>query len=55
MENHCTKARYCTLEKIGESISIEQVAVNYNYEKAAQQAELNHRNDWALWLRTGQI
>ncbi len=54
MENYCKKARYSIIEVIGDSVVIEQIAINYDFEEAARTAELNGRSDWALWLRTGR-
>jgi putative phosphoesterase len=52
MENFSPKARYCTLD-LNNDCSIEQIAVSYNHETAARQAEKNNLPDWAKWLRTG--
>lgn len=54
MENHSTKARYCTIEIVGNSVTIEHIALSYNFEEAAKLAEINERPDWALWIRTGR-
>ena len=54
IENHSTKARYCILN-LRENLTIEQVAISYDFEKAAKRAELNNRKDWAKWIRTGRV
>ena len=53
IENHNMKARYCILDLTGNLI-IEQIAVSYDFEKAAERAEMNKRDDWAKWIRTGR-
>ena len=52
MENFSPKARYCILD-LNNGCNIEQIAVSYDFENAARQAEKNNRPDWAKWLRTG--
>ena len=54
MENFNPKARYCIVN-ISRNITIEHIAVSYDYENAAVAAEINKRNDWAKWLRTGIV
>lgn len=55
MENFNPRARYSILTKIENTIRIEQVAINYDFETAALKAEENNRNDWAKWIRTGRV
>ena len=55
MENFIPHARYSILTFTDKLVNIEQIAVFYNYEKAAQMAEKNKRSDWAQWIRTGRI
>ncbi len=52
MENFSPKARYCILD-LKNGCNVEQIAVSYDHESAARQAENNNRPDWARWLRTG--
>ena len=52
MENFNSKARYCIID-LSRNITIEHIAVSYDYENAAVAAEMHKRNDWARWLRTG--
>jgi len=52
MENFSPMARYCIFET-GKNIKIDQMAVSYDFEKAAKRAEENNRYDWAKWIRTG--
>lgn len=46
-------ARYSILDFSNDNLVIESIAVIYDYEKAALQAEKNGRNEWAVALRTG--
>ena len=55
MENYSPAARYAILQTSGESITVNQIAVEYDHEAAAQQAEKNNRPDWAKWIRTGRV
>lgn len=55
MENFSPHARYSIITKHDKSFMIEQIAIPYNFEKAAQKAEVNNRKDWAQWLRTGKV
>jgi len=52
MENFSPKARYCIVD-LKNGCNVEQIAVSYDHESAARQAENNNRPDWAGWLRTG--
>ncbi len=54
MENFNSLAKYCIID-VDEKIKIEQIAIPYNYEEAAQKAEENQRNDWAKWIRNGIV
>jgi len=47
-------ARYAVLERTGSGWAVEQVAVAYDWERAAATAARNGRDDWAAWLRTGR-
>jgi putative phosphoesterase len=53
IENFTPKARYCILD-LSRNITVEHIAVSYDYENAALAAEKNKRDDWARWLRTGR-
>ena len=46
-------ARYAIIDQRGGSPRIEQVAVTYDWEAAAQEAASNGFLDWARWLATG--
>lgn len=48
-------ARYCLLEKIDTGWIAHHRLVEYHVEAAAMTAHRNGRDDWALWLRTGQV
>jgi len=54
MESFNPLAKYSILTKSDENISVEQLSIPYNFEKAAKMAEKNERNDWAKWIRTGR-
>jgi len=54
METGCPHASYTILKKAKKGWNVEHIQVVYDWEKAAQQAEKNHRKDWAQWLRTGR-
>lgn len=53
MENASPDARYAIVDE--ESLSVELLAVAYNYEAAAQKADREGRPDWAIALRTGRM
>ena len=55
MELGSTHARYAVLHGEGAELEIELVAVEYDHERAAAQAEKNGRMDWAVPLRTGLV
>ncbi len=54
MEAGSPHASYILLERKDEDWDCEFVKVAYDWEKAAEQAEINGRTDWAHWLRTGR-
>jgi predicted phosphodiesterase len=54
METGCPHASYSILKKMKRGWNVENIKIAYDWEKAAQQAEENHRKDWAQWLRTGR-
>lgn len=53
METFSPFAKYSivNIEKAG--ITVDQISIEYSYEKAAKKVEQNYRPDWAKWLRTG--
>ena len=55
MELGSTHARYAVLSGQGEGLEIELVAVDYDHLAAAERAEANGRDDWAVPLRTGFV
>lgn len=54
IENYTPHARYLILESNETGFNYEMRILNYDYETAANQAQKNHRNDWAYWLATGR-
>jgi diadenosine tetraphosphatase ApaH/serine/threonine PP2A family protein phosphatase len=54
-ESGSPHARYAVLTVEDEKVSVEMVALEYPWERAAQQAEKNGRPEWAHALRTGFI
>ena len=48
-------ARYAIAEQHGSSWHAEVIAVEYDWESAAQVATANGRADWAIGLRTGRV
>lgn len=54
MEAGSPHARYAVLESRRGAWTVEQIAVPYDWQAAAQQAEKNGRPDWARWLHTGR-
>lgn len=55
VETGSPHARYAVIELQDGGWKVENVAVPYDYEKAAAQAAKNHRPDWEIALRTGYI
>ncbi|MBO1628275.1 metallophosphoesterase family protein [Bacillus arachidis] len=55
MESGSPLANYAVLEKESTRWIIEQISVPYDWEKAAESAEKNGREDWAVALRTGRV
>jgi predicted phosphodiesterase len=53
MEAGSPHARYAILEIDNNTVTIQRVKIEYEWEEAAQTAENNGRADWAGWLRTG--
>jgi putative phosphoesterase len=54
MECGSPHARYAVLSKAGGRWSIEEVILPYAWDKAADAARRNGRNDWAVWLERGR-
>lgn len=55
MELGSAHARYAVLSGEGDALEVSLVAVEYDHERAAAQAEKNGRMDWAVPLRTGFV
>lgn len=51
--NGTPHARYAMLERKAAEWSVEFIALDYDWERAARQAEARSRPDWAIALRTG--
>jgi predicted phosphodiesterase len=54
MEAGSPHASYVLLKEKDKGWDFEFIKVAYDWEKAAEQAEKNGREDWARWLRTGR-
>jgi predicted phosphodiesterase len=54
MEAGSPHARYAIISKNSQSWNVQHVSVPYEWEKAAQVARRNGREDWAAWLLTGR-
>ena len=54
MENGSPHARYAILYDDPSGWKVEQIAIPYDWEKAAAAARKNGREDWAVWLTTGR-
>lgn len=54
MQTGTPHARFCIVSRTSGQWSVEPVAVDYDWEEAAQHADCNGRPDWAAWLRTGR-
>ena len=55
MEAGTPQARYAILTESQGEWQARAVEVEYDYERAAGQADRNGRPDWAIALRTGKI
>lgn len=55
MENYNPMAKYSVLTMGDGQFTVDQLAVNYDFEKSAHTAEINGREDWAKWIRTGRV
>ena len=54
METGSPYARYAVLEQTVRGWQVDQIAIVYDWESAAETAERNGRPDWAFRLRTGR-
>ena len=54
MEAGSPHARYAVITKRSSKWQVEQIAVPYDWEAAAHEAETNGRADYGVWLRTGR-
>ncbi len=54
METGSPHARYAVLAKTTSGWRVEQVTLPYEWNKAAEKAKENGRNDWAAWLESGR-
>ncbi|WP_372751236.1 metallophosphoesterase [Labilibaculum sp.] len=55
MENHKPNSNYVVMKKSHDSLKLNRISVEYDFEEAASLAEQNHRDDWAKWIRTGTV
>ena len=54
-ENGSPHARYAIVERTASGWAVEQFAVAYDWQAAAEVAQRNGRPDWAFALRTGRM
>jgi putative phosphoesterase len=54
MEAGTPHARYAIVSRNAAGHDVDDVAVSYNWDRAAAVAQQNGRPDWAEWLRTGR-
>jgi putative phosphoesterase len=54
MESRCPHASYSILSSSDAGWKVEQIKIPYDWEKAAEEASKNHREDWAKWIKTGK-
>ncbi len=55
MQNFNPRANYAVISILGDSVSIERLSIDYDFEESARLAEKNKRDDWAKWIRTGIV
>ena len=55
MESLTPHARYATAKRQGDSWLVEQIAIPYDYEQAAQAADRNGRTDYSRAIRMGKV
>ncbi len=54
MESLSTHAKYALIDINKNRINTALISIEYDFETAANVAEMNNRNDWAKWIRTGR-
>jgi predicted phosphodiesterase len=54
MEAGSPHARYAVLQNTSRGWRVEQLAIPYDHDAAADAASANGRPDWATWLQTGR-
>jgi predicted phosphodiesterase len=54
METGSPHARYAVLSEATAGWTVEQMAIPYEWKKAAEKARRQGRNDWAEWLESGR-
>lgn len=54
METFNNLAHYSILRYTNNLLKIEQIAISYDFDKAAVIATMNNRLDWAKWIKTGR-
>ena len=54
METGSPHARYAVVSETAAGWSVEQIAVPYEWNKAARKARQEGQNDWAAWLESGR-
>lgn len=55
VENATPHARYAIVTCDGDRFDVEPVAVDYDWDSAAREAEGNGFPDWARWIATGRV
>jgi predicted phosphodiesterase len=55
VENGTPHARYALVDVVGGRIRAELLAVTYDWQAAAKEAENNGFPDWAQWIATGRV
>ncbi len=55
MENFSPKARYTVLDPRQDKLTVEQISIDYDFERAVERALKNGRDDWAGWLSDGRV
>lgn len=53
VENGSPQARYVMPERQADGWRVKLIAVNYDHQQAARQAQCSQRPDWEIALRTG--
>jgi hypothetical protein len=55
MENNHNKARYCIITKEDDDYSFDHKMVTYDWRSAVGCAQRNNNEEWATWLKFGQL